>query len=233
MGCKKITEYDILLLVFGLLGGILLKKISCNSEEELVVAAQRGNKEALDRILLLYQGFIRYIAQKYFLKDGDHQDLLQEASIGLLEAIRAYDYKTKVKFRNFAFICIKRELDSVISRSNRKKRQVLNNAIPIYAYVEEENERYGSEYYSGDNYLKSDKETPEDEFIAREELNELIEFLKDGLTELELKVLYLRIQGRSYKEITDILHIQIKAVDNAIQRIRKKVNSSYKTEKSA
>jgi RNA polymerase sporulation-specific sigma factor len=144
-----------------------------------------------------------------------------------LEAIKAYDYETKVKFRNFAYICIKRELDSAISRSNRKKRQILNNAIPIYAYVEEENSRYGSEYYTGENLMRSTKDTPEEALIAREEVQELIGFLQKQLTNLELKVLFLRIEGLSYREITNTLEIQTKAVDNAIQRIRKKVMLAY------
>lgn len=197
------------------------------SEEELVRHAQQGNNEALEKLLYLYRGFVRYVCQKYFLKDGDQQDLVQEATIGLLEAIKAYDYTTKVKFRNFAFICIKRELDSLVSRSNRKKRQVLNNAIPIYAYVEEENARYGTEYYSGDSFMKCDKDTPETALIAREGLQELIKFLRRELTILEQNVLFLRIEGRSYREITAILAIRTKAVDNAIQRIRRKVMNAY------
>src|SRR5690606_22338215 len=119
--------------------------LAIGREEELVLKAQNGDDEALEKVLIMYRGFVRYICQKYYLKDGDHQDLYQEANIGLLEAIKAYDPKAKVKFRNFAFLCIKRELDSMISRSNRKKRQILNNAIPIYSYVEEENERFGTE----------------------------------------------------------------------------------------
>ena len=131
--------------------------LAIGSEEELVLKAQNGDTEALEKVLIMYRGFVRYISQKYYLKDGDHQDLYQEANIGLLEAIKAYDHNSKVKFRNFAFLCIKRELDSMISRSNRKKRQVLNNAIPIYSYVEEENDRFGTEYYSGENFLKDDR----------------------------------------------------------------------------
>lgn len=202
-------------------------KLAHLSEEELVLCAQQGDDDALEWLLYIYRGFIRYVCQKYYLKDGDQQDLVQEATIGFLEAIKAYDNGTKVKFRNFAYICIKRELDSVISRSNRKKRQILNNAIPIYAYVEEENNRYGSEYYTGDNFMKSSEDTPEEELIAREEVQELLMFLQKQLTNLEQKVLYLRIEGLSYREITAILEIRTKAVDNAIQRIRKKVMAAY------
>ena len=197
------------------------------SEEEMVLQAQKGNIDAFEKLLTMYRGFVRYVCQKYYLKDGDHQDLVQEATIGLLEAVKAYDYTTRVKFRNFAFICIKRELDSLVSRSNRKKRQVLNNAIPIYSYVEEENARYGSDYYSGENFMKDNKDTPEAALIAQEGLEELMGFLRKELTTLEQKVLFLRIKGMSYREITDTLSIQSKAVDNAIQRIRRKVLTSY------
>ncbi|MBZ4654571.1 MAG: putative polymerase sigma factor [Peptococcaceae bacterium] len=203
------------------------------SEEELVQLAQQGNADALEKLLFLYRGFIRYVSQKYYLKDGDQQDLLQEATIGLLEAIKAYDITTKVKFRNFAFLCIKRELDSAVSRSNRKKQQILNEAIPIYAYVDKENARYGTEYYAGDNLLKNEKDTPEANLLEREGLEELIAFLKKELTLLEQKVLMLRLEGRSYREITVILEIQAKAVDNAIQRIRRKVLLAYNKKKSA
>jgi len=204
-----------------------MNRIAAMSEEELVLQAQRGNNDALERLLYMYRGFVRYVCQKYYLKDGDHQDLVQEASIGLLEAIKAYNVDTRVKFRNFAFICIKRELDSLVSRSNRKKRQVLNNAIPIYSYVQEENSRYGSEYYSGENYMKDESDTPEEALIAQEGLEELVDFLQKELTVLEQKVLFLRIEGLSYREITSILSIQSKSVDNAIQRIRRKVLTSY------
>lgn len=209
-------------------GEMAMEALIRMSEEDLVWHAQQGEREALEQLLLRYRGFMRYVCQRYYLKDGDQQDLLQEAAIGLLEAIKAYNHNTKVKFRNFAFICIKRELDSVVSRSNRKKRQVLNNALPIYSYVEEENARYGSEYYTGENLMKSDKDTPESAIIAREGLRELLEFLQRELTLLEQKVLFLRIEGRSYREITDILEIRSKAVDNAIQRIRRKVTMAYR-----
>lgn len=203
------------------------------SEEELVLLAQKGNKEALEKVLQMYRGFVRYICQRYYLKDGDQQDLIQEAMIGLLESIKAYDVKTNVKFRNFAFLCIKRELDSVVSRSNRKKRQILNNALPIYAYADEENIKHGTEYFSGENLIKDEKDTPEQLLIAREELQELLHFLQNELTLLEQQVLSLRIEGRSYREITSILEIQVKAVDNAVQRIRRKVMTAYINTKSA
>lgn len=202
-----------------------MSKMLYHNEGELVKLAQLGNEEALEKLLNNYRGFIHYACQNYFLKDGDQQDLVQEATIGLLEAVKAYDFNTKVKFRNFAFLCIKRELDSAVSRSNRKKRQILNNAIPIYSYIDDDHN--GSSFYVGENLIKSEKNTPENSIIEKEGLEELIAFLQKELTRLEQNVLLLRLQGFSYREITCILEIRAKAVDNAIQRIRKKVLNSY------
>jgi RNA polymerase sporulation-specific sigma factor len=198
------------------------------NENELVVMAQSGDETALEKLICSYMGFIHYIARNYFLKDGDQQDLIQEATIGLLEAIKAYNAETEVKFRNFAFLCIKRELDSAVSKSNRKKRQVLNNAISIYSSTDDDITQAGRSYQIGENFIKTEKDTPENSLLEKEGLRELTVFLQSELTNLEQKVLLLRLQGFSYREITCILEIQSKAVDNAIQRIRKKVMNSYK-----
>jgi len=204
-----------------------MKKLYTN-EDELVKMAQMGNEEALEKLINNYSGLINYICQGYFLRDGDKQDLIQEATIGLLEAIKSYNFMAKVKFRNFAFICIKREIDSAVSKSNRKKRQILNNAISIYSNGDKDVNLWGCSFCVGESFLKTEKNVPENIILEKEGLRELRLFLQRELTKLEQKVLDLRLQGFSYKEITHILEIQTKAVDNAVQRIRKKVMHSYK-----
>ncbi|MGI6588169.1 MAG: sigma-70 family RNA polymerase sigma factor [Peptococcia bacterium] len=205
----------------------------CPNETELIKLAQRGDEKAQEILFKNYRGFIYYICQGYFLKDGEQQDLVQEAAIGFLEAIRAYDFTMNVKFRNFAFLCIKRELDSAVSRSNRKKRQILNNAISIYSNQENHNTRFGSSYYINEHLLKDEQDTPENNLIEKEGFKELIVFLQKELTCLEQNVLLLRLQSYSYREITDILGIQPKAVDNAIQRVRRKIINTYDKIKNA
>lgn len=197
------------------------------NEVELLKLAQRGDKRAQERLFKEYRGFIYYICQGYFLKDGDQQDLAQEAAIGLLEAIKAYNFQMNVKFRNFAFLCIKRELDSAVSRSNRKKRQILNNAISIYYNKDECNTRFETSNYISEQLIKDEINTPENNFLEKEGLYELISFLQKELTDMEQEVLLLRLQGFSYREITGILAIQPKAVDNAIQRVRRKITNTY------
>jgi RNA polymerase sporulation-specific sigma factor len=203
------------------------------NESELIKLAQRGDKRAQERLFKEYRGFIYYICQGYFLKDGEQQDLFQEAAIGLLEAIRAYNFNLNVKFRNFAFLCIKRELDSAVSRSNRKKRQILNNALSIYSNKGDHSNRFDSSYFISEHLIKDENNTPENNFLEKEGLYELIGFLQKELTDLEQDVLMLRLQGFSYREITDILTIQPKAVDNAIQRVRKKITNTYDKIKNA
>jgi len=198
------------------------------TEEELINISQRGDELALNQLIKLYQGIIYFICEKYFLKDGDKEDLYQEATIGLIEAIKAYKAENGKKFKNFAILCITRELDSCIKRSNRKKHQILNDAIPIYACAEKEDERMGSGYQNYLNrILKDDSPSPEALLVEKETINELLFKVNYALSDMEKQVLKLRINGHSYNEITLKLNLQNKSVDNAVQRIRKKIGNEY------
>lgn len=184
-----------------------------------------GDKDALEYLIKIYQGLLYYICDKYYLKDGEKDDLVQEATIGLIEAVNAYKFEEKgKKFKNFAILCIRREIDSCIKRSNRKKHQILNEAIPIYSYAESEEERTGVGYQTNvDRILKDQNPTPEALILEKERINELLSQVNSNLSEMEKQVLKLRIKGHSYNEITLQLNLQTKSVDNAVQRIRKKI----------
>jgi RNA polymerase sporulation-specific sigma factor len=198
------------------------------TEEQLVKSAQEGDKLALEHLIKIYQGLLYFICEKYFLKDGDKEDLLQEATIGLIEAVRAFRPENGKKFKNFAILCITREIDSCIKKSNRKKHQILNEAIPIFSYAENEEERTGLGYQTCiDRILKDDTPTPETLIVEKETINELMTKINSALSEMEKQVLKLRIRGHSYNEITLKLNLQNKSVDNAIQRIRKKMVSEF------
>lgn len=198
------------------------------AEEDLIRMSQEGDEFALERLIKLYQGLLYFLCDKYFLKDGDKEDLLQEATIGLIEAIRAYNPMSGRKFKNFAILCITRELDSCIKRSNRKKHQILNNAIPIFSHAEGEEERTSTGYQVYlDRILKDESPSPEELLVEKEIINELLRTVNSVLSDLEKQVLKLRIRGHSYNEITAKLKLQNKSVDNAVQRIRKKMYSGY------
>lgn len=194
-------------------------------DDELIKFFRNGDELALDILFKNYKGFIYYICNKYYLKDGEKEDLFQEATIGFFEAVRDYQPSCGKKFRNFAFLCVTRELDSCIKKSNRKKHQILNDAIPIYSFSEYEEERLGiTPNIYCDKVLEDTSQNPEEMIIEKESIRELLKKINAMLSDLERQVLKLRIKGLSYKEITKILNLQTKAVDNAIQRIRKKID---------
>jgi RNA polymerase sporulation-specific sigma factor len=194
------------------------------TEENLVLMAQEGDSMALETLIKGFQGFLNYICDKYYLKGGDKDDLIQEANIGLLEAIEAYQIDSGKKFRNFAFLCVKRELDSCILKYNRKKHSILNDAIPIFAHADKEEERTGYSYQvSVDRLIKDNTPSPEALIVEKESLSELLSCINSILSDLEREVLFLRITGLSYSEITTKLNLQTKSVDNAVQRIRRKI----------
>ena len=194
------------------------------TEENLVLMAQEGDSMALETLIKGFQGFLNYICDKYYLKGGDKDDLIQEANIGLLEAIEAYQIDSGKKFRNFAFLCVKRELDSCILKYNRKKHSILNDAIPIFAHADKEEERTGYSYQvSVDRLIKDNTPNPEALIVEKESLSELLSCINSILSDLEREVLFLRITGLSYSEITTKLNLQTKSVDNAVQRIRRKI----------
>jgi len=198
------------------------------SEEELVKLSQQGDTLALDHLIRLYQGLLFFLSDKYFLKDGDKEDLFQEATIGLIEAVNAYRAESGKRFKNFAILCITRELDSCIKKSNRKKHQILNDALPIYSCAEAEEERTGGGYHNYlDRILKDESLSPETLLLEKETINELLLIANSALSDMEKKVLKLRMNGHSYNEITLKLNLQNKSVDNAIQRIRKKMVNEY------
>lgn len=195
------------------------------SEENLALMAQKGDLMALETLIKGFQGFLNFICDKYYLRGGDKDDLIQEANIGLLEAIEAYQTDSGKKFRNFAFLCVKRELDSCILKYNRKKHKILNDAIPIFAHADKEEDRIGCSYQiSVDRLFRDNTPSPEALIVEKESLNELLTRVNNILSDLEKEVLFLRITGLSYSEITAKLNLQTKSVDNAVQRIRKKIS---------
>ena len=100
-------------------------------EAEVIEAAKAGDEMAMEYLLDRYQGLLGHICEKYFLRDGERDDLMQEAMIGFVQAVQDYNPESGKQFKNFAFLCVKRELDSCVKRSNRKKHMILNDAVPI------------------------------------------------------------------------------------------------------
>lgn len=166
----------------------------------------------------LFNPRIKSVARDYYLKKGDVEDLVQEARIGFMDAIKVYDFDKGKKFKNFAYICMKRRIYSIIKNSNRYKNKILNEAISIYEY-ERKNCKEGK---FGTDFEKGLVPGPEEIVLKKEFYNNVSKIADKYLSEFERKILNKRLEGFSYSDIEKNYDTSIKAVDNAVQRIRKK-----------
>lgn len=185
----------------------------------MVLLAQQGNKDALAYVLTKYKRVVLLKARSFFLIGADHEDLVQEGMIGLYEAIRDFDPDRQTSFYAFSEMCIKRQIISAIKAATRQKHIPLNNYVsfhkPLYEDDPEKTILDTIEARAGD---------PEEMLIDHEDLMDLEEHMQKALSPFERDVLNLFIEGKSYAEICVDLGKHHKAVDNALQRIKKKTN---------
>ena len=185
-----------------------MKDYSLLSDEELVKKSQAGEEDATEQLIYRYKNAVKAKARNFFLAGGDTEDLLQEGMIGLYYAIKSYNGEST--FKSFAYLCIKRQLINAIKRAACDKHRPLNEYETLTGEA------------SAELKLPS-QSSPEEIFIWDEDLNSLSARIKDELSELEFNILELYLKGMSYSEIAKKTGKDIKSVDNAIQRIRKKV----------
>jgi len=189
------------------------------SLSSLLNLAASGNSDAEEQIVLCYSRLVRACSRPYFLAGGDSEDLIQEGMLGLLSAVRSYDPLKNVQFSTYAEFCIRRRLYSAIRSATSNKHSPLNNYISLESPLFDENETHGS-YFLRD---------PEDFVIASERFTEISERFYSALSRFETKVLRLYLEGMSYDEMAVYLEKPSKSVDNAVQRIRKKLAQMLKT----
>lgn len=189
------------------------------SDEEIIMIIQEGNTEALDYIITKYQSFVRLKARSYFLMGGDREDIVQEGMIGLYKAIRDYKEDRLSSFKAFAELCITRQIITAIKTATRQKHIPLNTSVsldkPVY---DEDSDRTLMDVIAGPAL-----DDPEDLVIHKEDFSKMEEEMNKVLSGLEKEVLVLYLEGQSYQEISDELNRQVKSVDNALQRIKRKL----------
>lgn len=197
------------------------------SDSEIVELIRHGDSDALEYLILKYRNFVRAKARSYFLIGADREDIIQEGMIGLYKAIRDYRGDRLASFRAFAELCITRQIITAIKTATRQKHIPLNSYLsldkPIY---EEESERTLLDIICGP--VVTD---PEQLMINREEFGKLENKLTEILSELERQVLVLYLDGRSYQEIAYDLERHVKSIDNALQRVKRKIER-YLAERS-
>lgn len=189
------------------------------SDEELVELSSAGDKNATEHLLSRYKNTVRTKARMYFLVGADRDDIVQEGMIGLFKAIRDFDNSKLASFKSFAELCIRRQIITAVKAATRKKHLPLNNYVslskPVY---DDENE------YALVNLVAELRESdPEELFIGKENAAFLGKKMNEVLSELEREVLDMYLKGKSYQEIAKIMNRPPKSIDNALQRIRKKL----------
>jgi RNA polymerase sporulation-specific sigma factor len=190
-------------------------------DQFLIALAKQGDRNAYDRLVRRYHGFVRLKASSYFLAGGDADDLIQEGLVGLYKAVRDYRTDRESSFRNFAELCITRQIITAVKTATRNKHTPLNQ------YVSFSSTPAGS---SGDSEQTLDEvlpgspvHDPVNQVISSEELRALVACISTALSDLEARVLALYLDGHSYEEVGRRLDCDCKTVDNALQRVKRKV----------
>ncbi|HEX8743890.1 MAG TPA: RNA polymerase sporulation sigma factor SigH [Thermoleophilaceae bacterium] len=189
----------------------------------LVARAKSGKRDAYDRIVRRYYGFVRLKASSYFLIGGDSDDLIQEGLVGLYKAVRDYRSDRESSFRNFAELCITRQIITAVKTSTRNKHTPLNQYV---SFSQTPASAGGDGEPTLDEVLPGPTaHDPVNQVISSEELHSLVACLSSVLSELESSVLSLYLDGHSYEAVAERLECDTKTVDNALQRVKRKVGA--------
>ena len=191
------------------------------ADEELVDLARGGDDNALNELLVKYRPFARMKARSYFIVGADREDLVQEGMIGLYKAIRDYNPELQTAFRGFAELCVTRQIITAIKTATRQKHSPLNSYVSFHRSLgaDEDGERCLADVLAARTI--SD---PADLVISADRIRALQQHLDDVLSDLEAEVLSLYVEGKSYQEIAETLKRHVKSIDNALQRIKRKLD---------
>jgi RNA polymerase sporulation-specific sigma factor len=188
---------------------------------QLVVKARNGDDGAMDQLIRRYTGFVRLKASSYFLAGGDAEDLVQEGLIGLYKAVRDFRHDKETSFRSFAELCVTRQIITAIKTATRFKHAPLNSYIS-FSHTPAGQDPDG-ECTLGDALPGSHVNDPVVSVISTEELQSLVFCLGTGLSQLEADALRLYLEGSSYEEMAEELGCDTKTIDNALQRVKRKI----------
>jgi RNA polymerase sporulation-specific sigma factor len=190
------------------------------TDEELVLLYQQGVSGAVESLLNKYRGFARLKARSYFLVGADKEDIIQEGMIGLYKAIRDFSADKQTSFRAFAEICITRQIITAIKTATRQKHGPLNTYVSLSKPLaaSDDPDRVLMDVLRTPNVTD-----PADQVISNEELRSIRLAFSEILSDFEAEVLHLYVEGKSYQEIGRLLSRHVKSVDNALQRIKRKL----------
>jgi RNA polymerase sporulation-specific sigma factor len=189
------------------------------ADEDLVVRAQNGDTAALEFLLAKYKNFVRAKARSYFLIGAEREDIIQEGMLGLYKATRDFRSEKLSSFRAFAELCITRQIITAIKTATRQKHIPLNSYVSLNKPIYDED----SDRTLLDVISTTKVSDPEELVISREEFGDIEQKMGEILSELEWQVLMAYLDGKSYQEIADSLDRHVKSIDNALQRVKRKL----------
>ena len=201
--------------------GLAATEVEDHSDSHLVVAAHAGDQLAVEQLMSRYRGAVRARATNYFLAGADRDDLCQEGMIGLYKAIRDFDPDHGASFAAFADLCITRQMLTAIKMATRLKHAPLNSYLSIDQHREDEHGRSFTEVA-----MVEEDADPLESLVADDAIRTLMGLVDEVLSSLEARVLRLYVDGRSYQEIADLLGRGTKSIDNALQRIKRKLEAA-------
>ncbi len=191
-------------------------------DEEIVKLAKNGDEFATEYLISKYKNFVRVKAKSYFLVGADREDIIQEGMIGLYKSIRDFRADKLSSFRAFAELCITRQIITAIKTATRQKHIPLNSYISLNkAIYDEDSDRTMLDILSGTKVTD-----PEEVFISHELSGDLREKIQQNLSELESQVLMSYLEGKSYQEMAKELNRHVKSIDNALQRVKRKIEKT-------
>lgn len=200
----------------GLRNNLNTEKYKKMTDEQVVELAQKGDRHAADFMVIKYRDFVEMRSMPYYMAGGERDDLVQEGLIGLYKAIKSYSQDKRANFKTFAEVCVVRQMISAVKFSTRKKNNPLNHYVSIHVPEDELDTISGKLVDVKDN-------NPESMIIERESAQGMQNKINSVLSDFESEVLGYYLSGISYKEIAKHIGRPAKAVDNALSRIKKKI----------
>lgn len=194
------------------------------TDDELVKLAKNDNISALECILEKYKNLVKSRSRPYFLIGADREDIIQEGMIGLYKAIRDYDAEKYTNFKAFAEMCITRQIITAIKTATRRKHMPLNSYVSLsHPVFDEESDKTLLDTITEHSCLD-----PEEIIINKENYNSIGQRINELLSPKEMEILTVYLQGKSYQEISEQLGISHKSIDNALQRVKRKLDKNIR-----
>ncbi|MBR5586982.1 MAG: RNA polymerase sporulation sigma factor SigH [Clostridia bacterium] len=200
--------------------------VSVVSDDELVKKAKNGDQEAIEILVDRYKNCISLKTRTYFLRGADKEDIMQEGMIGLIKAIRDYNAGKQVSFKSFAELCITRQIITAVKAATRQKHIPLNSYVSLYGNNDGDEDRAPLELVDSNTRFN-----PEEYIIMRENMKKIDEHIVKVLSKFEKNVLEFYLNGKSYQEMSMLLDRPVKSIDNALQRIKRKLEKCSVDEK--